>query len=52
MKRVEILTVYAGTFIFVIVGYFMLLFVPDIVIDAVSGIVIFPKDWEFVELNW
>jgi hypothetical protein len=45
MKKSEILAVYAGTFIFVIVGYIVLLFVPDFIIDVVSGIVIFPKQW-------
>ena len=45
MKVSGKMAVYVGTFIIVMVGYIVSHFAVDIIIDLVSGIVIFPKDY-------
>jgi hypothetical protein len=45
MKESGELVVCIGTFIIVMVGHIITLFVTDFIIDLVSGIVIFPKRW-------
>ena len=47
MKESGRMVVYVGTFIIVMVGYIVTLLVADFLIDVVSGIVIYPKDWGF-----
>ena len=45
MKESKQMAVYFGSFIIVMVGYIVTLLAADFLIDLVSGIVIFPKDW-------
>ncbi|MHA2247219.1 MAG: hypothetical protein ACXADY_19895 [Candidatus Hodarchaeales archaeon] len=47
MKESGKMAVYIGMFIIVMVGYIVLLLMTDFIIDLVSGIVFFPKDWGF-----
>ena len=45
MKESGKIAVYIGTFIIVMIGYIISIFVADFMIDLVSGIVIYPRKW-------